>query len=130
MKLVVPSEILENEKRVGVTPDCVTSLIKMGFKVFVQSNAGINSSYSDDDYKKVIFLVIIMIFYGLTILRAGFFLSTSLFLIFSYYFLGERRWKYILIFSFPFVAIFMYLLHGVLAVYLRDPLLKYLGIMG
>ena len=55
MKLVVPSEVLENEKRVGVTPDCVTSLIKMGFKVFVQSNAGINSSYSDDDYKKVIF---------------------------------------------------------------------------
>ena len=50
--------------------------------------------------------------------------------VFSYYFLGERRWKYILIFSFPFVAIFMYLLHGVLAVYLRDPLLKYLGIMG
>jgi hypothetical protein len=24
----------------------------------------------------------------------------------------------------------MYLLHGVLAVYLRDPLLKYIGIMG
>ena len=36
----------------------------------------------------------------------------------------------ILIFSFPFVAIFMYLLHGLLAVYLRDPLLKYIGIMG
>ena len=53
MKLVVPSEILENEHRVGITPDCVASLIKMGFKVFVQSNAGINSSYSDEDYKKV-----------------------------------------------------------------------------
>ena len=53
MKLVVPSEILENEYRVGVTPDCVASLIKIGFKVFVQSNAGVNSSYSDEDYKKV-----------------------------------------------------------------------------
>ena len=53
MKLVVPSEILENEYRVGITPDCVSALAKMGFKVFVQSNAGINSSYSDDDYKKV-----------------------------------------------------------------------------
>ena len=53
MKLVVPSEILENEHRVGITPDCVTSLVKIGFKVFIQSNAGINSSYSDDDYKKV-----------------------------------------------------------------------------
>ena len=82
------------------------------------------------DYKKVILLVVTMIFYGFTILRVGFFLSTSIFLLFAYYFLGERRWKFILIFSFPFVAIFMYLLHGVLAVYLRDPLLKYLGVMG
>ena len=82
------------------------------------------------DYKKVIFLVIIMIFYGLTILRVGFFLSTSIFLLFAYYFLGERRWKWMLIFSFPFVALFMFLLHGILDIYLRDPLLKYLGIIG
>ena len=82
------------------------------------------------EFKKTIFLVLAVIFYGVTILKVGFFLSTSLFLIFSYYFLGERRWTLILIFSFPFVAIFMYLLHGVLQVYLRDPLLKYIGIMG
>ena len=82
------------------------------------------------DYKKVIFLVIIMIFYGLTILRVGFFLSTSIFLLFAYYFLGERRWKWMLLFSFPFVALFMFLLHGLLNIYLRDPLLKYLGIIG
>ncbi len=82
------------------------------------------------DYKKVFFLVIIMIFYGLTILRAGFFLSTSIFLLFSYYFLGERRWKWMILFSFPFVALFMFLLHGVLNIYLRDPFLKYLGIIG
>ena len=82
------------------------------------------------DYKKVIFLVIIMIFYGLTILRVGFFLSTSIFLLLSYYFLGERRWKLMLIFSFPFVALFVFLLHGLLNIYLRDPFLKYLGIIG
>ena len=82
------------------------------------------------EFKKTILLVIAVIFYGVTILKVGFFLSTSLFLVFSYYFLGERRWKLILIFSFPFVAIFMYLLHGVLQVYLRDPLLKYIGIIG
>ena len=82
------------------------------------------------EFKKTILLVLAVIFYGATILKIGFFLSTSLFLVFSYYFLGERRWKLILIFSFPFVAIFMYLLHGVLQVYLRDPLLKYIGIMG
>ena len=82
------------------------------------------------DYKKVIYLVIIMIFYGTTILRVGFFLSTSIFLLLSYYFLGERRWILMLIFSFPFVALFMFLLHGALNIYLRDPLLKYLGIIG
>jgi putative tricarboxylic transport membrane protein len=82
------------------------------------------------EFKKTILLVLAVIFYGATILKVGFFLSTSLFLVFSYYFLGERRWRLILIFSFPFVAIFMYLLHGVLQVYLRDPLLKYIGIMG
>ena len=82
------------------------------------------------EFKKTTLLVLAVIFYGATILKVGFFLSTSLFLVFSYYFLGERRWKLILIFSFPFVAIFMYLLHGVLQVYLRDPLLKYIGIMG
>ena len=82
------------------------------------------------DYKKVVFLVIIMIFYGLTILRVGFFLSTSIFLLFAYYFLGERRWKWMLLFSFPFVALFMFLLRGLLDIYLRDPLLKYLGIIG
>ena len=82
------------------------------------------------DYKKVILLVVTMIFYGLTILRVGFFLSTSIFLLFAYYFLGERRWKWMLLFSFPFVALFMLLLHGVLDIYLRDPLLKYLGIIG
>ena len=82
------------------------------------------------DYKKVILLVVIMIFYGLTILRAGFFLSTSFFLLFAYYFLGERRWKLMLIFSFPFVALFVFLLHGILDIYLRDPFLKLLGIIG
>ena len=82
------------------------------------------------DYKKVILLVVTMIFYGFTILRVGFFLSTSIFLLFAYYFLGERRWKWMLLFSFPFVALFMLLLHGVLDIYIRDPLLKYLGIIG
>ncbi len=82
------------------------------------------------DYKRSFFLVVITIVYGFTILKAGFFLSTSLFLFLSYYFLGERRWLWMIILSFPFVAIFMFLLHGVLNVYLRDPFLKMLGIIG
>ena len=82
------------------------------------------------DYKSIIFLILISIIYGAVILKIGYFLSTSLFLIASYYFLGERRWLWMFLLSFPFVAIFMFLLHGVLNIYLRDPLLQYLGIIG
>ena len=81
-------------------------------------------------YKSTLFLVIITVIYGFVILKVGFFLSTSLFLFFSYYFLGERRWVWMFVLSFPFVALFMFLLHGLLDVYLRDPLLKILGIIG
>ena len=82
------------------------------------------------DYKSTLFLIVIATIYGFIILRAGFFLSTSLFLFFSYYFLGERRWIWMFVLSFPFVALFMFLLHGVLDIYLRDPFLKMLGIIG
>ena len=101
-----------------------------GLKIILPEKTKEEVDHAVLDYKKVIFLVIIMIFYGLTILRAGFFLSTSFFLLFAYYFLGERRWKLMLIFSFPFVALFVFLLHGVLDIYLRDPFLKLLGIVG
>ena len=101
-----------------------------GLKIILPEKTKEEVDHKVLDYKKVIFLVIIMIFYGLTILRAGFFLSTSFFLLFAYYFLGERRWKLMLIFSFPFVALFVFLLHGLLDIYLRDPFLKLLGIIG
>ena len=82
------------------------------------------------DYKGIIYLIIISIIYAAVILKIGYFISTSLFLIASYYFLGERRWIWMFLLSFPFVAVFMFLLHGVLNIYLRDPFLKYIGVMG
>ena len=82
------------------------------------------------DYRSTFFLVVIAVVYGFVILKIGFFLSTSLFLFFSYYFLGERRWIWMFVLSFPFVVLFMFLLHGILDVYLRDPFLKMLGIIG
>ena len=45
------------------------------------------------DYKKTITLVILMILYGLTILRVGYILSTSFFLVFSYAFLVSPRFS-------------------------------------
>ena len=101
-----------------------------GLKLILPDPDTIKVEHKTLEYKKTGILILIAIIYGATILKVGYFLTTSFFLFGSYYFLGERRWKYIIIFSFPFVAIFMYLLHGVLAVYLRDPLLKYIGIMG
>ena len=82
------------------------------------------------DYKSIILLILVSVIYGAVILKIGYFLSTSLFLIASYYFLGERRWVWMFLLSFPFVALFMFLLHGLLNIYLRDPLLQYLGIIG
>ena len=82
------------------------------------------------NYKKTLVLVLIMVIYGLTIRPVGFFLSTSLFLMSSYYFLGERRWLRMFMLSFPFVAIFMFLVHGLLDIYLTDPILKFLGVIG
>ena len=52
MKIAVPREIYNGERRVGITPDCISSLKKMGFHVFVESGAGLNSSFTDEDYKK------------------------------------------------------------------------------
>ena len=81
------------------------------------------------DYRKVIFLIIIMIFYGLTILRVGFSYLHQFFYYLSYYFLEKEDGNDVNFF-FSICWIFMFLLHGLLNIYLRDPLLKYIGIIG
>jgi len=101
-----------------------------GLKIVLPEKTKDEVNHSHLDYKSVILLVIVSIIYGLTILKVGYFLTTSLFLAVSYFILGERRWIWMFLLSFPFVAIFMFLLHGLLNIYLRDPLLKYLGIIG
>jgi putative tricarboxylic transport membrane protein len=101
-----------------------------GLKIILPELNTIKVDHKNLEYKKTAILVLIAIIYGATILKVGYFLTTSLFLASSYYALGERRWLLIFILSFPFVAAFMYLLHGVLDIYLRDPFLKFLGVMG
>jgi putative tricarboxylic transport membrane protein len=98
--------------------------------IILPEKTKIEVNHKNLDYKSIIYLVLISLIYGAVILKIGYFLSTSLFLIASYYFLGERRWLWMFLLSFPFVAAFMFLLHGLLNIYLRDPLLKYLGIIG
>ena len=47
----VPREIAAGEKRVATVPDVVEKLIKLGFKVVVQSGAGDAANFSDDVYR-------------------------------------------------------------------------------
>ena len=101
-----------------------------GLKLILPDPNTIQVEHKTLEYKKTAILVLIAIIYGATILKVGYFLTTSLFLFASYYFLGERRWILMFLLSFPFVAAFMYLLHGVLDIYLRDPFLKSIGVMG
>ena len=47
----VPKEIAAGEKRVATVPDVVEKLVKLGFKVAVQSGAGDAANFSDDVYR-------------------------------------------------------------------------------
>jgi NAD(P) transhydrogenase subunit alpha len=50
MKLGVPRECRAGERRVAATPDNVVRLIKLGFEVLVETQAGALASFGDDDY--------------------------------------------------------------------------------
>ena len=50
MVIAVPKEIVKGENRVSVTPDTASKLIKAGFGVHVESNAGLNSGFINDEY--------------------------------------------------------------------------------
>ena len=50
MKLAVPKECRPGERRVALTPENVSRLIKMGFSVAVEHDAGAGASFDDDDY--------------------------------------------------------------------------------
>ncbi len=51
MKLSVLKETNEYETRVATTPDNVRLLIKLGFDVYVEIDAGLKSGYSNKDYE-------------------------------------------------------------------------------
>jgi len=47
----VPREILAGEKRVATVPEVVEKLIKLGFAVCVETNAGAAANFGDDGYQ-------------------------------------------------------------------------------
>ena len=52
-RIGVPRETFHGEKRVATVPDVVEKLVKLGFKVAVESGAGDAAHFSDDTYRAV-----------------------------------------------------------------------------
>ncbi len=50
MKVAIPREVKNNEFRVAITPSGVHELTRHGHDVFVEHDAGVGSSITDDDY--------------------------------------------------------------------------------
>lgn len=50
MKIAVPKETWEGERRVGLVPESVSPLLKIGLSVTVETGAGASAGFSDDDY--------------------------------------------------------------------------------
>jgi len=53
MRIAVPKELKSGEKRVALVPDIISKLTKLGHQVVIESGAGTNSEYSDDQYAQV-----------------------------------------------------------------------------
>jgi alanine dehydrogenase len=51
MVIGVPKEIKNNENRVALTPAGASEMRKFGHTVYVQTEAGVGSGFSDDEYK-------------------------------------------------------------------------------
>ncbi|MCP4359920.1 MAG: alanine dehydrogenase [Chloroflexi bacterium] len=48
----IPREVRDLEKRVGLTPAGVLTLVQVGHTVYVEVNAGEGSGFSDEDYRR------------------------------------------------------------------------------
>jgi len=53
MRIGVPKEIHEGEKRVATTPEVAELLKKLGFEISVESGAGFAAKFPDDAYREV-----------------------------------------------------------------------------
>ena len=52
MRIAIPTETLDGERRVAATPETVARLReKLGFEVAIQTGAGVGSQFSDADYE-------------------------------------------------------------------------------
>ena len=50
MRVAVPKEIRDGEKRVALVPDVINKLTRLGYEVVIESGAGVHSQATDDLY--------------------------------------------------------------------------------
>ena len=51
--IAVPMEQMNGENRVSLSPDAAIPLVKKGYRVVVESNAGMQAGFANEDYSKV-----------------------------------------------------------------------------
>ena len=51
MRIAVPKEIKDGEKRVALVPDIISKLTKAGLEVVIESGAGVSAQASDQEFK-------------------------------------------------------------------------------
>jgi NAD(P) transhydrogenase subunit alpha len=51
MRIAIPKEIREGEKRVALVPDIINKLTRLGYEVSIESGAGTHSQATDEDFK-------------------------------------------------------------------------------
>lgn len=52
MKIGIPKEIINNENRVALTPPFVKTLVEKNHQIVVETDAGLGSGFTDEEYEK------------------------------------------------------------------------------
>ena len=52
MKIGIPKEVHDNEKRVAATPETVERIHKLGYTMAIEAGAGAAANFSDEAYKE------------------------------------------------------------------------------
>jgi len=53
MRIGIPKEVMRGEKRVALSPAGVDALVKSGHTVFILTGAGVESHFTDEQYRTV-----------------------------------------------------------------------------
>ena len=53
MRIGIPKETLNQEKRVALAPAGVDALVRAGHSVYIESEAGLESHFTDEHYRNV-----------------------------------------------------------------------------